>query len=203
MSKRVRKWSTWITDQNGGMHSPVNYRKARQMLLTHPYRNGRLYHIVFTHSEDRKVYRYIVDQLCKQLKAKGMPCRWKACYERDKKKRFHMHVMLLVEARFVNPDSIIHFKDGDWLTELAKRKGVKFTIAEPDDPMHLVAGKKVNYMHVPTKAGPKLEDALIRISYLYKVRSKEGVEGQIYTGSTNIEDKPHSPSAALPAAEET
>jgi hypothetical protein len=215
-TKRVQKWSTEITDRNGGMHSPVNYVKARNMLLTHPYRNGLMYHLVIkvdnreTKDEEPKesdlriLFRKALDRLCKELKARGMPCRYKACYERDKRKRFHKHVMLLVEAKDVHPDSLIHFKEGDWLTEMMKELGLGFYIAAPDDPMHRVGGKQVNYVYVPKKASPKLEDALVRISYLYKVRSKEGVEGQIYTGSTHREPRNITPlSAGYPAAEET
>lgn len=199
--------STIITDANGGMHSPVNYRKAMNMLKTHPYSLGLLYHIVLTGSEDRKVYRKAVELLCKQLRANGMPCRYKACYERDKKKRFHKHMFILIEAKDAHPDSIIHYKQGDWFTAMLDGLGLGFKIAEPSNPskMHYVAGKQVNYAYVPKKASPKLDDCLVWISYLYKVRSKDGVEGQIYTGSTNREPKPpvsDSSPAALPAAKE-
>ena len=198
-----KKLSTPITDANGGMHSPVNYRKAMNMLKTHPYANGRLYHIVLTGSEDRKVYQQVVELLCKELRANKMPCRYKACYERDKWKRFHMHIFLLIESEEVNPDSILHYMEGHFFTELTKALKVKFTIAEPDNPIHHVAGKQVNYAYVPKKASPKLDDCLVWISYLYKVRSKEGVSGQIYTASTNREGKKSVPPSAPQADKET
>ena len=198
-----KKLETIIHRANGGNHSPVNYRKHMNMLLDHPYSNGRLYHIVFTGSEDPTVYRKAVELLCKQLRAKGMPCHYKACYERDKFKRFHKHVFLLIEANIANPDTIIHFRKGHWFTKTTEDLGLAFTIAQPLDPMHQVAGKKVNYAYVPKKASPKLDDCLIWISYLTKVRSKAGVECQTYTGSTNRKaKKPIPPSAALPAGEE-
>jgi hypothetical protein len=183
----------------------VNYRKAMKMLYPHPYGCGFLYHIVFTGSEDRKVYRKAVELLCKQLRANGMPCRYKACYERDKFKRFHKHVFILIEAKDAHPDTIIHYRKGHWFTEMLAELGVGFKIAQPQDPMHYISGEKVNYAYVPKKASPKLDDCLVWISYLTKVRSKAGVEGQIYTGSTNREPKQPvlvSPSAALPAAKE-
>jgi hypothetical protein len=198
----TKKIETVIHKANGGNHSPVNYRKARQMLYPHPYKNGYLYHLVFTGSEDRKVYRKAVELLCKELRTKGMPCRYKACYERDKFKRFHKHVFLLIEACNFKPDTIIHYRKGHWFTEMMAGLGLGFKIAKPKDPIHHVAGEQVNYAYVPKKAGPKLDDCLLWISYLTKVRSKEGVEGQIYTGSTNREPKPDSPIAALPAAKE-
>lgn len=197
MSKKVE---TSIHIANGGNHSPVNYRKAKEMLHPHPYRLGYLYHIVLTGSEDRKVYRKAVELLCKELRKNGMPCRYKACYELDKFKRFHKHVFILIEAKDFHPDTIIHYRKGHWLTEMLKGLGLGFKIAEPKDDMHQVAGKKVNYAYVPKKAGAKLDDCLLWISYLTKVRSKEGVTGQVYTGSTNREAKPFLPSA--PQAEQ-
>lgn len=198
-----KKLETIIHRANGGNHSPVNYRKHMNMLLDHPYSIGLLYHIVFTGSEDPKVYRKSVELLCKQLRAKGMPCRYKACYERDKFKRFHKHVFILIEAKESHPDTIIHFRKGHWFTKMMESLGLGFKIAQPHDLMHLVGGKKVNYAYVPKKASSKLEDCLVWISYLTKVRSKEGVGCQVYTGSTNREGKkPDSPIAALPAAKE-
>ena len=185
----TKKLETDIHRANGGNHSPVNYRKAMNMLTTHPYSNGRLYHIVFTHSEDRTVYRKAVELLCKELRARGMPCRYKACYELDKFKRFHKHVFILIEAKDCDPDTLIHFKEGDWFTEMTKELGIQFKIAEPTNEIHRVAGKQVNYAYVPKKAGVKLDNCLVWISYLTKVRSKAGVIGQIYTGSTNREPK--------------
>lgn len=200
MSKKVE---TSIHIANGGNHSPVNYRKAKEMLYPHPYRLGYLYHIVLTGSEDRAVYRKAVEILCKELRKNGMPCRYKACYELDKFKRFHKHVFILIEAQHFHPDTIIHYRKGHWLTEMLAGLGLGFKIAPPQDSMHCVAGKQVNYAHVPKKAGPKLDDCLVWISYLTKVRSKEGVIGQIYTGSTNREGNTSSPpSAALPAEQE-
>lgn len=197
-----KKEETSIHIANGGNHSPVNYRKAKQMLLTHPYTLGLLYHIVLTGSEDRKTYRKAVELLCKELRSKGMPCRYKACYEKDKFKRFHKHVFILIEAKDFHPDTIIHYRKSHWFTEMLAGLKLGFKIAPPQDAMHQVAGKQVNYAYVPKKASPKLDDCLVWISYLTKVRSKAGVEGQVYTGSTNREGKPFPPSAALPAEKE-
>lgn len=184
----MKKLRTTITDDNEGMHSPTNYRKAMEMLLTHPYTIGLLYHLVLTGRGDkqptRKDYQWAMKELCKELRSRGMPCMWKGCYELDEKKRFHFHAFILIEAKGTHPDSIMHYRKGHWLANLLSSRDIGFNIAPPQDPMHRVAGKQVNYMYV-AKKGPKLEDALTRISYLYKVRSKAGVEGQIYTSSTN------------------
>lgn len=199
----TRKIETRIHRANGGNHSPVNYRKHKNMLLTHPYAIGLLFHIVLTGSEDRKVYRKAVELLCKQLRSKGMPCRYKACYERDKWKRFHKHIFILIEAKHTHPNSIIHYSETGWFTQMLKGLGLGFNICSPEDVMHHVGGKKVNYAYVPKKAGSKLEDCCEWISYLTKVRSKAGVDGQVYTGSTNREPKQTlPPSVALPAAVE-
>jgi len=181
------KITTPITEkkENGGMHSVVNYRKAMDMLTHHPYKIGRLYHLTLTGSEERTTYRKVLERLCKELRTKGMPVMWKACYERDEKKRFHMHVFLLIECHNRHADSLMHYQKDNFLDRITKNNGLAFTIAQPDNPMHYVAGKKVNSMYVPRKPGPVLDDALCWISYLFKARSKEGVEGQIYTSSTN------------------
>ena len=111
---------------------------------------------------------------------------WKGCYEVDVKKRFHCHIFLLIEAKKRHPDSLLHFdKEGNWLVTMLKKKEIGFTIAHPKNVMHWVAGKQVNYAYVPKKASPKLDNVVVWISYLYKVRSKEGVVGQKYTSSTN------------------
>lgn len=181
----MNKLRTTITDANGGMHSPTNYRKAINMLTTHPFRNARLYHLVLTGSDDRNDYRWAIDSLCRKLRAEGMPVMWKACYELDDHKRFHAHFFLLIESADKVPCTILRYRVDGWLvSKLAERK-LGFTIAPPLDPMHKVGGKHANYASVPKKAGPKLDDCLCWISYLFKARSKAGVEGQIYTSSTN------------------
>lgn len=155
------------------------------MLKTHPYTHGRLYHLIMTGSENREHYRSALYDLCKHLRTNGMPVMWKACYERDDLKRFHMHVMLLIECHHTHADSVMHYRKGNVIETIMTRHGLGFDIAQPAHPMHYVAGKQVNSMYVPKSAGPKLDDALCWISYLFKKRSKEGVEGQIYTSSTN------------------
>lgn len=196
----MKKLGTKITDANGGMDCPVNYRKAINMLTTHPYKNARLYHLVVTGSNNRDDYRWAIDAICRKLRAEGMPVMWKACYELDEQKRFHAHFFLLIESVDKVPCSIIRYRVDGWLvSKLAERK-LGFTIAPPLDAMHRVGGKEVNYAHVPKKAGPKLDDCLVWISYLYKVRSKAGVVGQTYTSSTNRGTVKVKPSASsLPA----
>ncbi len=181
----MKKDGTYITDANGGLHSQVNYRKAKQMLLTHPFTNARLYHLVLTGSEDRKDYQWAIDLLCRELRANDMPVMWKACYERDDKKRFHAHYFLLIEAHHKIPCQIMRYRKGEFLESRLSERGLQFTIAPPGKDVHHYKGKQQNYAFVPKKAGPRLDDALIWISYLFKARSKQDVEGQIYTSSTN------------------
>jgi hypothetical protein len=179
------KITTPVTDKNGGIHSVRHYRAAMEMLQNHPYKHGRLYHLTLTGSEDKAVYRKVLDALCKKLRTNKMPVMWKACYERDAKKRFHQHIYLLIEANDRHPDSVMHYRKGNFLESLTTDNGLAFTIAQPDNPMHYVAGKQVNSMYVPKTPCARLDDALVWISYLYKMRSKEDVGTQIYTSSTN------------------
>lgn len=181
----MKKLRTAITDANGGMDSPRNYSLAMKMLLDHPYLNARLYHLVLTGSEDREDYRWAIDRLCRELRANGMPCMYKACYELDEDKRFHAHYFLLVESHFKIPCQWIRYRKGEFLTSLLAERNLGFNISQPQNRIHWKDGEPQNYAYVPKKASPKLDDCLIWISYLYKVRSKEGVVGQIYTSSTN------------------
>jgi hypothetical protein len=200
----MKKLTTKITEANEGMHSPTNYRKAMDMLLTHPYTNARLYHLVLTGSEKREDYRWAVERLCKELRSKDMPCMWKACYELDDKKRFHMHLFLLVESANKVPCTIIRYRKGGWLVNKLAERGIGFNISQPQNQIHWQGGTPQNYAYVPKKAGPKLDDCLVWVSYLYKVRSKAGVEGQIYTSSTNRGSAKARPTkqAATPQAEQ-
>lgn len=181
----MKKVRTAITDANGGMNSPRNYKLAVDMLKTHPYTNGRLYHLVLTGSEDRKDYQWAIDRLCRELRANDMPVMWKACYERDEEKRFHAHYFLLIESKNRIPCQWIRYREGEFLASMLAERKLGFNISQPQNRIHWHKGQPQNYARVPKKDSPRLDDCIQWISYLYKERSKEAVTGQIYTSSTN------------------
>lgn len=179
----MKKEETVITLANGGMHSQTNYRKCKNMIRDNKYAMARLYHLVFTGSDNESFYLYAINALAKKLRDNKIPCQWKACFEYDDEKRLHLHVMLILEAKHGRPDYWIRYADDGWLTMMLKQRGMEFNISRPRNKIHRTAtGKKQNYAYI-TKTGPKLEDALIWCSYLYKVRSKDDSMKTIYHSS--------------------
>ncbi|MCC2971071.1 hypothetical protein [Massilia sp. IC2-476] len=199
----MKKEETVITLKNGGMHSQTNYRKCKEMILHNNYDMPRLYHLVFTGSQHEPDYLYIVNALAKKLRDNKVPCKWKACFEMDEAKGLHMHVMLLLDAnQGGRPDNWIRYAENGWLVLLLKERGMGFNISQPQNKIHRTKlGKKQNYAYI-TKSGPKLEDALIWCSYLYKKRSKDDSMKTIYHSSRERVSKSSLPIAALPAAME-
>lgn len=205
----MKKEETPITLKNGGMHSQTNYRKCKEMIRTNEYNMPRLYHLVFTASLDATEspkeadYLYVVNALAKKLRDNKVPCKWKACLEVDEKKGLHLHLMLLLDAnQGGRPDYWIRYAEDGWLVLLLKERGMGFNISQPRNKIHRTKlGKKQNYAYI-TKVGPKLEDALIWCSYLYKKRSKDDSMKTIYHSSRERVVKSLPPPAALPAAKQ-
>jgi len=200
----MKKEETVITLKNGGMHSQTNYRKCKEMILHNEYDMPRLYHLVFTGSQHEADYLYIINALAKKLRDNKVPCKWKACLEVDEAKGLHLHLMLLLDAnQGGRPDNWIRYSENGWLVLLLKERGMGFNISQPQNKIHRTKlGKKQNYAYI-TKSGPKLEDALIWCSYLYKKRSKDDSMKTIYHSSRERVSKSPLPIAALPAAMES
>jgi REP element-mobilizing transposase RayT len=199
----MKKEETVITLANGGMDSQVNYRKCKDMIRNNDYQMPRLYHLVFTGSSNPQVYLESLNAICEELRRNNIACKWKSAFEVDEAKGLHRHVMLLVESKYAKADYHIRYAEDGWLTLLLKEYGLKFHISQPKNRIHRTKlGKAQNYAYI-TKTGPKLEDALIWCSYLYKVRSKDKSMKTIYHSSRERTKKPLSPIAAPLAAEET
>lgn len=180
-----KKITTTVTaGRNGGIHDVRRYKAACKWIKEHTFSNAQLWHMVFKGSSDRKMYQAALDRLCEKLRDSGMEVEWRAAYEMDPIKGFHRHVFLLIEAAKHKPVAILRFKEGNWLTEMLKRHGLQFYISNPKSPVHLTRkGKPKKYAYVPKKAGAVLDDCTNWLSYIFKVRSKEGVEGSIYSSS--------------------
>jgi hypothetical protein len=182
----VRKLATKVTTANGGMHNPSGFTKAKKMLEACKYQEARLYHLAFTDSTTVKPYQEALKAICEKLRTHGehgIPCQWKACCEHDSSRGFHMHVYLLVEAKFNNPAAILNRISYGWLIKLANQLGINIYINHPRDPLHWGAsGKTLKYATIPKSKPEKLANCIEWISYLYKVRSKEGLL-RIYSSS--------------------
>lgn len=186
----MKKIKTKVTDVNDGMHSPREFQKAKRMLETCKYVSPRLYHLCFTDSNQPGDFQEARKSLCEELRRHGAPCQWRACLEADDNRGFHMHIFILVEAKYFNPDHIINRKEGGWLRTLVLKRGIDFHLNPPRDRMHWTTdGKQPNYAYVPKKNPEKLANCIEWISYLYKARSKAGLS-QIYSSSRPTREIP-------------
>lgn len=184
------KYETDITRANGGLHSVVPYKKTIDMLTNHTFRNARLYSLVFKGSQNKQDYKEPLNQLWAKLRDNDMPLEWASAWECDEDKGLHLHVLVLVESAKRIPCQFIRHRDGTWLTEMLKAYGLSFHISKPKNQVHWDGFKQPSYAYVPKTPGPRLDDVIAWSSYPYKVRSKAGVEGQIYSSSRKRATKP-------------
>ena len=185
----LKKITTKVTDANGGMHDPKQFKKAKEMLENCSYEKARLYHLSFYGAEQVAPYQAVMKALCARLRSYGSPCQWKACVEDDEAKGLHMHVFLLVEAAAYNPDHIINRKSDGWLTMTVTKEMIDFHLNPPRDPIHLGRdGTKRNYATLPKTKPAKLANCVEWISYLYKARSKPNMT-HLYFSSRPTREK--------------
>lgn len=187
----MKKIETSVTLERGGMHSASEYRKAVKMIRGNTFKRARLYHFVLKGSKDAETYRKAAAGIATLLRSKGIDCTGKGCFEVNGTHGLHMHFFVLLEAirrvdHWLNPA-----EDGPLKTMLAGF-GVKVHIAPPRNKMHRQANGSFPLYQYVSKSGPKLEDAVIRISYLYKNDTKDNTMTRIYYSTRNR--------AAAPAA---
>ncbi|MBB6135985.1 hypothetical protein HD842_004162 [Massilia aurea] len=206
MTKRTTTKTT-DTLKNGGIHSVRHYKAACDWINTHTFINAQLWHIVLFGSTDRASYQKALDRLLELLRDAGMRVEWRAAYEYDSEKEshkaLHRHVFLMIEASTHKPIAILNNKAGaTGLRAKLALYGVKFHIAPPGDDLGIHGGQP--YMYVPKKEGVKRHDCREWIAYIYKVRSKAGVVGTIYSASRNRATKaPEQAAHATNEQEET
>ncbi|MBQ5946407.1 hypothetical protein [Massilia sp. ST3] len=179
----TKKVETSVTLARGGMHSPARYRAAKKMILECKYKKTRLYHFILKGSTDPKAYNKAADGIARLLRDNNIPCTGKGCWEVSEDKGLHFHFMVLVEAEYGKVDHWLNPAEDGPLKTMLRRFGVKVHIAEPQNDMHRVGGNKLGKMPLyayVSKSGPKLEDALIRISYLFKKDQKDDSMKRIY-----------------------
>ena len=161
------------------------------MLETHPYQSAQLYHICFVGSTQVEPYKEAVKSLVEHLRDKNMPCQYRAALEEgdtEDSNELHMHVFLLVEAKFAKPIGIIHRKPEGWLKTMAMKKGIDFHLNHPRSPLHFGRnGQQKLYASLPPSKPEKLADCINWISYLYKARSKPKIRQRYFASRPNRE----------------
>lgn len=195
----MRRDTTAIAERHGGVHNQRALARVRDLLVGHGFARPRLYHIVLLdHASEsptsRRRFQGAIKALCRKLREKGIPTRWRACIERDDEKGLHCHVFMLVDATAANPCAIINTKRQGaqaYLHKMLAARFMDFHLAQPKADMHRVGGtadgQRKNYA---TLAGPKLDDCLTWVSYLVKQRSKPSDIRTIYFSSRDSKSAP-------------
>lgn len=172
---------------NGGIHDTRAYKNACNM-LHHNYVNAQLWHmtlIPLPHSfPSRKDFEVALTRVVEKLRDSGMPVQFKAAYELCLQKGFHRHCYMLIEAKDHKPAGILRYRPNGWLVEMLKEHGLGFYIAPPQNAIHRTAkGHQKKYAYVPKTPGAALDDCKEWLSYIFKVRTKAGVDAPIYSSS--------------------
>ena len=196
----MRKQTTKVLEKpaNAGKHSQKAWRRAKSLLFNHGFLQPRMYHLVLMDDinwPNAGRFQMAMKALGRKLTLEGIDYHWRACIERDDEKGLHFHVFILVEAKYINPCSIINTTKTGWLTKMLTAKAMTFNLAPPKAAIHLTRdGRQLKYA---TLAGAKLDDCIERLSYLVKTRSKPLDMRTVYFSSRN----PRRTAPAEPALE--
>ena len=205
----TRKTETSVTLARGGMHSAARYRAFTKLIRSNTYKKTRLYHLILKGSTSQEDYRKAAEAIVRLLRDNNVPCFGKGCFEVNEERGLHFHFMLVVEAQYGKVDHWLTVaEDGPLKTTLnnlkkltglkddpTDKKGIKVHIAPPGNAMHRRADGSVPLYQYISKSGPKLEDALVRVSYLYKKDSKDDSMTRIYYSTR---EKARNPEQAQP-----
>lgn len=190
----TKKIETSVTLARGGMHSAARYRAFTKLIRSNTYKKTRLYHLILKGSTSQEDYRKAAEAIVRLLRDNNVACFGKGCFEVNEERGLHFHLMLVVEAQYGKVDHWLTVaEDGPLKTTLNNlkalkglkddpkdKKGIKVHIAPPGNAMHRRADGSVPLYQYVNKSGPKLEDALVRVSYLYKKDSKDDSMTRIY-----------------------
>lgn len=182
----MKKLTTKVTaGRNGGIHSARAFHRITSMLLNHDFRSPRLYHLeliddVFETDKPNRLLK-MVKRITRHLQAKDLRYRWRACFEKDEAKSYHLHVFFFVDDGCINPDSIFNSTKTAWLRKTSDKHGIRCVINPPKNSIHWSKnGNQKNY--ALTSTIDKFDDCINWLSYLVKSRSKPD-SGQVYFSS--------------------
>ncbi|WP_322403425.1 hypothetical protein [Massilia luteola] len=172
-----QKQTNAILNANGGLHSRRALKKVEDRLRNHGMKRPILVQFVLTGYQTIREYQSAIKAIAGAIRYYGNELEYFGCYENDAQKGYHAHLYLLIETDKQFPWTVLDVREGKWLDKFAKKRGMNpIHVAQPQSPIHSVDGQK-QFFARPTP-GPKLDDCLQRISYLYKNRSKDGVEAR-------------------------
>lgn len=176
-----------ILEMNGGLHDPRRYKAAIRMIrrCSKEYKAARMYHIVL-HNSNKYTYKAAWEDTCRELTKRGISYRWKSALETDSDDQHypgvHMHVFIIVEAEYTNPAAVFNQNPNGVWRKLQEQYGIQFAVCPPKNSMH---GKQP-FQTLPKTKPEKLADAELRISYLFKNRSKPSsnrAHNRVYSSS--------------------
>lgn len=173
------KTSNKILAANNGLHSERALETAHEILKYNDLRQPVLYHLVFTGSESFAVYQATIKALVRRLRLYGCRTEYFGAFENEPLKGLHAHCFFLIETSKKMPGKIMNINDGEYLHKLIASKAVlKANNGQPLNRVHIAKPK--NPMHggsfFARPVDDKLENCLEWCSYIYKLRSKHGVD---------------------------
>lgn len=180
-----------ILEFNYGIHSTKQYALGKKMITqcSLEYKAPRMYHIALLNGNTES-YQMAWSALCRKLTELNITYRWKGAIEigdgSDFHKGLHKHIFLVVDAIHANPTAVFNHNKSSFLINLQEQYGVNVSILPPQNSMH----DGHDYQTIPKTKPEKVADALLRLSYLYKLRSKPS-GGEIYSSSRDLIIKPN------------
>jgi hypothetical protein len=214
MSKASLHYPTTVvgTKHNGGYHpaGKRNYRKAVltvQSCLQH-YKEPRLYHLCFQ-GQTNLDHKKILQALAQKLKRRGIDHEWFSAREVDSEKGEHLHVFMLVNSAEVLAQGILNTFEDQFLGGECLKRGILLHI---NKPRNLELHGMNRYAALPYQ-GPgnrqtdlgsaRLADALVWLTYIYKIRGKPTVDDRKVNGQIFSASRPNrSPRPTVVEAEE-
>jgi hypothetical protein len=180
-----RRWITFNTVSQGGLHKQEEFRKGVEMIeyCAHTFRNPRLFHICFT-GASLDIYQLVMTRFCRALRSQGVDYRFKAALELDNRKGLHYHVMIVLGTDQQTHRFITSSNEKEKVeNESCLRKAVRHTWEECSFLEYRVnppqSRKPLAFIQFNQSNMDFFNEAVEWMSYIYKARSKSE-HGQVY-----------------------
>lgn len=173
------EWQTETANNNGngGIHCQEGFRQAVQMIeaATASYSSPALVHTTLTQASLDQ-YKLFITQLKRLLKASDITFEYKGCWEADKHKGQHVHVMWIVDV--ADTASVFDMED---VSSLASVVLARLRKQAPELYIHVGKLRKHGGQEHMALTTNTLQDACCYMSYIFKARSK--LDGHKYLSS--------------------